>query len=61
MKSILIAVAALGFVGLSYTVASAAPYNYVQPSVQGYVHKAHYGHAYRHTRRHVRRHYRRWH
>jgi hypothetical protein len=57
VKSILIAAATLGFIGLSNTITLAAPHNYVQPSVQGYVHKAAYGHAYRH----VRRHYRRWH
>jgi hypothetical protein len=61
MKSILIAAATLGFLGLSCTMTSAAPYNYGPSYTQGYVHKAAYGHAYRHARRHVRRHYRRWH
>jgi len=60
MKVILITAAAVGLLSLSCTIASAAPYQQLQPSVQSYVHKAHYGHAYRHARRHGR-HYRRWH
>jgi hypothetical protein len=62
MKSMLIAAAAFGFFGLSFTTtATAVPYKPIPGYVQGEVHKAHYGHGVRHARRHVRRHYRRWH